>query len=210
MAVDREALEREARRLCQEGDAAGATAAAIRGYGPEILGFLSALHRREEDADEVFSLWSERVFRGIAGFGWECSLRTWAYTLARNVSSNYQRDRRARERRAPPLGDSAALSAIEQEVRTETRPYLRSEAKQKLIELRDSLPPEDRVLLVLRLDKQLEWNDVARVMLGGDEGAPAADAAALKREAQRLRKRFQLVKERLVEEGRKAGLLPGD
>ncbi len=39
---------------------------------------------------------------------------------------------------------------------------------------------------------------------------PAATSEALKRESARLRKRFQLVKEKLLELGREAGLVGGD
>jgi RNA polymerase sigma-70 factor (ECF subfamily) len=204
----REEIERDARRLCQENDAAAAAAVAIRGYGPEILGFLAALHRSEQDADDVFSLFCERLFRGLPSFGWECSLRTWAYTLARNTSRNFQRDARLRARRASPLSERSDLSRIEQEVRTETRPYLRTEAKSKLLELRNSLPEDDRALLMLRLDKRLEWKDIARIIHDADsDDGPTPDDAVLKREAQRLRKQFQLLKDRLVEAGRRAGLL---
>jgi RNA polymerase sigma-70 factor (ECF subfamily) len=200
---EREQIERETRRLCEAGDAAGAAAAAIRGYGPEILGFLVAVHRSDQDADEVFSLWAERVFRGLPGFGWDSSLRTWAYTIARNASSNFVRGRRNRARREL-AAESAELAAVEQQVRTETRPYLRTDAKDKLARIRDALPPEDRALLVLRVDKRLEWKDLARVMLDDDRPVTEADLA---RESQRLRKRFQILKEKLVEAGRRQGIL---
>jgi RNA polymerase sigma-70 factor (ECF subfamily) len=81
---------------------------------------------------------------------------------------------------------------------------LRTQARDKLAAIRDSLAPEDRMLLVLRVDKRLEWKDLARVMIGQD-GDPT-DAALLK-ESQRLRKRFQLLKEKLVEAGKAAGIL---
>jgi RNA polymerase sigma-70 factor, ECF subfamily len=202
-ATARAEIEHEVRRLCEEGAVVPATAAAIRAYGPEILGFLAALHRSDQDADEVFSIWSERVFRGLPGFGWASSLRTWAYTLARNASLNFARDRRARARHER-AADSAELVAVEQQVRTETRSYLRTTAKDKLAAIRDALAPEDRTLLVLRVDKRLEWKDIARVM-SGEDGAVAD--AALAKESQRLRKRFQLLKERLVEAGKREGIL---
>ncbi|APR79278.1 RNA polymerase, sigma-24 subunit, ECF subfamily protein [Minicystis rosea] len=204
MSVEREQVEREVRAQCEGGAMTKAAEIAVRGYGPEILGFLHAFLRREDDADDVFSLWCERILRGLPKFGWACSLRTFAYANARNAASNYARDKRARERRVRPNLQTTELSAIEQQVRTETRPYLRTEAKSKLEELRDALAPDDRMLLVLRLDKGLEWKDVARVMLGEEA---SGDATALTREAQRLRKRFQIVKEELVEAGRRAGLL---
>jgi RNA polymerase sigma-70 factor (ECF subfamily) len=201
--VEREELEREVRRLCEQGESARAAEAAIRGYGPEILGVLVATHRGEEAAEEVFSQWSERLWRGMGDFTWSCSLRTWAYTLARNASISFHRHERYRDRLHPPMPDSELLERIALQVRTQTKPYLRTEAKSKLAELRDALPEEDRTLLVLRIDKGMEWKELARVMLG--EEAEVSDAQ-LTKESQRLRKRFQLLKDRLVEQGKREGL----
>jgi len=57
----------------------------------------------------------------------------------------------------------------------------------------------------LRVDKQLDWDDVARVML--DEGEDAAPAA-VKKKAAALRKRFGRVKERLRALAVAEGVLP--
>lgn len=206
MTLAREDLERDVRRLCQEGGAAAAATAAIRGYGPEILGFLGAMLRDDDDAGEVFSLWSERLFRNILGFAWDSSLRTWAYTIARNAAANHVRGKKNRARREL-AAESAELAAVEAKVRSETPPYQRTGVKDKLASIRDALPPEDRMLLVLRVDRRLEWKELSRVMLG-DEGA--VDEAKLARESARLRKRFQLLKEKLVEAGRREGLLGGE
>ena len=83
------------------------------------------------------------------------------------------------------------------QLRTPTASYLRTSHKDRFAALRDSLPEDERMLLVLRVDKQLGWNDLARVMHEG--GPEPLDDEALKREAARLRKRFQLLKERLLE-----------
>jgi RNA polymerase sigma-70 factor (ECF subfamily) len=57
---------------------------------------------------------------------------------------------------------------------------------------------------VLRVDRGLEWIEVARVMLG--EGAPDASDTELTRETVRLRKRFQLLKAELRKRAKAAGL----
>jgi RNA polymerase sigma-70 factor, ECF subfamily len=59
---------------------------------------------------------------------------------------------------------------------------------------------------VLRIDRGLSWSDLARVLHEGEEDA-ALDDEALAREAARLRKRFQLVKDKLREMAKKEGLL---
>lgn len=61
----------------------------------------------------------------------------------------------------------------------------------------------DRLLLVLRVDKGMSWNDVACVLHGG-EGL--GDAARATREAARLRQRFATVKRELLARAKAAGL----
>jgi RNA polymerase sigma-70 factor (ECF subfamily) len=202
MPVARGDLEDQVRSLCAASDYDAAATAAIRGYGPEIFGLVSALHRNEDDAADVFAMFSEALWRGLPKFAWHCSLRTWAYVVARHAS---HRVRKLARRRAAhvSLGDSV-IARVAQEVRTTTLSYLRTTQRDRLVALRDSLSEDDKTLLVLRVDRGLAWDDLARVM-GGAEGV--ASAADLKRESARLRKRFQVVKERLVALGKKQGLI---
>lgn len=208
MASERhEELEREIRRRLEGQDVAGAATLAVRGYGAEIYGFLVTFHRDEEDAAEVFSIFSERLWRDLHAFRGDSSVRTWAYALARHSSLNYRRDQRRRDRRQRALPEGSQLSAIVEEVRSQTASYLRSERRARFTALRESLPTEDQMLLVLRVDRGLAWNDLVRVLR---EDAGPLGEAELKREAARLRKRFQLLKERLLELGRHAGVVGGD
>jgi RNA polymerase sigma-70 factor (ECF subfamily) len=202
---DRERLDQQVRSLLEQGNLAGAASATLRGYGPEIFGFLMSLHRREQDADEVFALASEHVWRGLSEFGWQCSLRTWTYSVARNASNNFFRNQKRRARRQTALPEGSELADIVAEARSKTRTYMRSETKDQFARLRESLPAEERELLVLRVDRGLEWEELA-VVLAGEESP--LDPAELARAAARLRKRFQLLKKKLVELGRREGLLP--
>lgn len=204
----REELEADIERRARAGDFAGAAEVAMRGYGREVFEFLAALHRDEEDAQEAFSLFAEGLWRSLPGFAWHCSFRTWAYAVARKASLRLRRDARRRNRRLAPLPEGSRLEAIAEEVRTETQPYLRTDRKSAFAALRESLPPEDQTLLMLRVDRKLAWTELAQV-LHEDDAAPL-EGAALTREAARLRKRFQLVKEKLYEMGRRAGLVQDD
>jgi RNA polymerase sigma-70 factor (ECF subfamily) len=199
-----EQLERDIRRHVDARDLAGATTVALRGYGPSILRLLVALHGSEAAASDVFSLFTEGVWRGIGAFDWGCSFRTWAFAVARRASLRYRRDEGRRAKRQVPLGDGSALSAIEEQIRTETLSFLKTERRNRFAEIRDALPPDDRALLILRVDQGLAWNDLARAM-HDDEAELAGEA--LKREAARLRKRFQVLKEKLLEIGRSEGLV---
>ena len=193
-AREREELERVIRATWEQRDLAAAADAAIRGYGPEIYGFLVAFHRDDEDASEVWSRVTERLWAGLDRFGWHSSFRTWIYAIARNTSIRYRQEKKRRNEEALPEGSQVDIAL---RIRTDTASWLRTSARDRFTALRDSLPEDDRMLLVLRVDKDLAWNDLARVM--HPEGEPPLDEEGLKREAARLRKRFQHVKERLLE-----------
>lgn len=182
-----------------EGRESQAVSAALGLYGAEIYGLLLGLCRSRDEGDEAFSAFTEALWRSLSGFEWQCSLRTWAYVIARRSAQDVRRKAR---RPHVALSEAGEVSAMVARIRTETAPYRKTETKNRFAELRASLPEEDQLLLVLRLDRGLVWEDLARVFIG-DDAAPDA----LKRESARLRKRFQLVKERLVELGRKEGLL---
>jgi RNA polymerase sigma-70 factor (ECF subfamily) len=200
----REKLEARVRELCANADFAGAATAVVQAYGAELFGFLAATHRDAVDAADAFSETSEGIWRGLPTFGWESSVRTWAYAIARNVSRTRRRNAARRGRHVMNGGDEL-FEGVVQKVRTETSAFLRTETKTRLQALRDSLPEEDQTLLVLRVNRSLSWNDLARI-LTETEGQAPLDDTTLVREAARLRKRFQLVKDRLRELAKREGL----
>jgi len=202
-AADRASIEVSIRALCEGGDSGGATTLAVRHYGPELFGFLLALHARRDDASDCFSELCEVLWRKLPAFTWEHTLRTWTYAIARNVSRTHKRNAGRRRHREAPA-EASRIEAVAQAVRTETLSFLQTDKRDKLLALRDELPEEDRILLILRVDRRLEWTEIARVLAGDDE---APDDAALKREAARLRKRFQIVKDRLRDLARREGLV---
>jgi RNA polymerase sigma-70 factor (ECF subfamily) len=201
-----EAAEDAMRASWAAGDFDATTTAAIRQYGPELFGFLVGMHRDYDAASEAFSVFSEKLWQSMPRFEWECSLRTWCYRLAHNAGIDVLRG--GHHKRHMGLSSAPEISKIAAQVRTTTMSALRSEKRTALEELRHELPEEDRALLILRVDRGLEWREVALVLAeaaGRDDRF--ADEAALKREAARLRKRFQLVVERLRAVARERKLL---
>jgi RNA polymerase sigma-70 factor (ECF subfamily) len=191
-------IEANIRALRDAGDLRGAATRAIEGYGPGVLGFLVTLLRDEDDADEVFAQACDDLWSGFPRFEWRCSLRTWFYQLARHAASRFRRAAHRRPGRHVPLSDAGEIAA---RVFTRTVPHLRSEVKDAVAAIRDALDPDDRALLVLRVDRAMEWNDIARVL------EPDAADDALARAVVRLRKRFQLVKQEIRSRARAARLI---
>ncbi len=196
-------LERDVHDACQRGDYPGALTLALTGYGPELLGFLVAVQPGE--AEDTFAELAEALWRSMPRFAWDSSLRTWVYAIARNIMRTNRRDARRREKRGARAGDSA-FERLAARVRTETLAFLKTEKRTRLQALRDALSEEDRMLLVLRVDRRLAWDDIARVLQAAPVDAPL-DAAALRTQSARLRKRFQVVKDRLRDLARSEGLI---
>jgi RNA polymerase sigma-70 factor (ECF subfamily) len=193
--IARERPEEEAiRSLHEAGDMRLAAARLLEAYGRELFGFLVARLRDREAASEVFSQFTEDLWRGFEAFRWECTARVWSYTLARHAASRYIDDGRRRGRLETPLSHAGPLSEIADKIRTETSTALRSEARSRLAKLREQLSQEDQLLLILRVNRKLAWREIAQILVGD---AAVTDSAALEREASRLRKRFQTAKEEL-------------
>jgi RNA polymerase sigma-70 factor (ECF subfamily) len=201
-AAERERLEHQLRAHFDEGDLAAAATLAIRGYGPEIYGFLIGMAGDEDTAAEAFSMFCVELWRDLARFRWECSLRTWAYMVARHRLYRLAgaRDRRRREVAAD---DAPEIARLVEQVRSSTARHLRTAVKDQFTALRERLDADDQMLLVLRVDKDLDWLEIARVLGGADR-----EAVALTRDAATLRKRFERVKQRLRALAREAGLMP--
>jgi RNA polymerase sigma-70 factor (ECF subfamily) len=193
MDEQREGLEGQIRGYCDAQQWGPAATVALRGYGPEVLGYLSAMCRTETDAAEVFSSFCEDMWKGLPRFRWQSSFRTWAYTLARHALYRMGRDPQRRRERNVALSDSPEVLELAEQVRTTTMIHLRTETKNKFTALREQLEPDDRTLLILRVDRKLAWNEIASIMADEDEPTPEQ----LRRGAATLRKRFERAKERL-------------
>ena len=191
-AVSREGAEADVRAAFDRRDTKAAVATALSAYGAEILGYLLAVLRDEQRAEDVYSDFAEDVVRGMPSFRFLSSVRTWMYTLARHACSRHL----ARERRRKMVALSAAPEALDMVViaRTPTPPHARTAAREGIERLRKSLKPDDQTLLILRVDRGMAWLDIARVLAGPDA---ALDEDELRARSAKLRKKFERLKERL-------------
>jgi len=193
--------EQELRRAWENTDFSAVTTIALERYGPEILGVLTALLRSAPDAAEVFSLFAEDLWRGVPQFQWRCSLRSWAYRIARNAAARWATAGARRPERNVSMEQAGVLELAER-VRSSTLVHLRTDVKSAVRRLREELPELDQTLIILRIDKAMEWHDIVAALSDED-----LDADELKREAARLRKRFQMATGRLRSLARERGIL---
>lgn len=183
-----EPLEADLRRRYDAGDLDGVLTAALAAYGSELYGFLVGLTRDPARADDVFSATCERIWKGLPSFRWDSSLRVWMYVIARREFLRSTRETN-KARAQVPLSQVAS-QAIAQ-LRSATPFYRQTEVKDRFAKLREQLDADDHMLLGLRLDRQLAWNEIARVMGNEDPATLASEAAALRKRYERLKTKLR-------------------
>jgi len=189
MAEDEPSLEQRVRSQLERGEAAQAAADVVRAYGPQILGYLRAVLRDPGTADEAFSQFSEDLWKGIERFRGESSVKTWAYAVAWNGARRLLRD--PYRRRGERLRTSAAIQIADQ-VRSLSSAYDARAANDRLARVRERLAPDEQSLLVLRVDRDLSWKEIAQVLGIGEPS---------------VRKRFERLSVKLRKLAEKEGLL---
>lgn len=163
--------------------AAGETMAA---YGRAVLGYLLAITRDQNEADDAFGDVALALWTSLPSFRRECSFRTWVYRLAWSAALRRQRDRFRRRGRPLESADYARMVAV---IRSSTAPHQRTEVKDQLTRLRRRLDREERALLALRLHRDMSWAEIA-VALSPEDG-PQLTAATARKRYERLKDKLQ-------------------
>jgi len=120
----------------------------------------SMLYRMVSDADDAADLLQKtlvKAFTGIQAFERRSSFRTWLYQIAINLAKNLYRDR-ARAGRVP-LDDVI----IRRDPKT-LESLIKKEARERLYKALTSLPEKQRLTVMLRVQEQKTFNEIAGVM----------------------------------------------
>jgi RNA polymerase sigma-70 factor (ECF subfamily) len=195
-------IEHQVRSALEAQDPRTAATRALENFGPEVLRFLSARLADRAQTEQAYLQFSEDVWVGLPAFRWETSLRTWMFVLARTAATRVHRKRR-REVELPP--GFAGYAQLHEHVKSTTARYLRMDIKDRMREIRQRLDEDDQTLLILRIDRKLDWNALAVVM---NEVASDAQAPDLERAVGRVQTRFQTAKKRLRDLAEAEGLVP--
>src|SRR5258708_8381912 len=70
----RDLSEENVRAKIRTGDIASATATALLLYGADVFGFLARVLDDLDAARDVYSSFSERLWKGLSSFQWNCTL----------------------------------------------------------------------------------------------------------------------------------------
>jgi RNA polymerase sigma-70 factor (ECF subfamily) len=201
--MDASRVEKQIRAAFDGGNLDVAATSFIQRFGGEILGFLVGRTGDAAAGADVFSEFTEDFWLGLPDFKWRTTIRSWAYTLARNAFYRHLNARRKYTKNVCSMNNSAFHLEAEK-LRTATLNHLKTEVKSRMREIRERLPQDDQTLIILRIDQKMSWNELAVILSGEGDGMSEADK---KRWAARLRKRFQSLKSRLREMASAEGLL---
>lgn len=190
MSAEVELDETAIRAACESGQFDVAMTLAFDRYADELFGFLRGLSADLPQADDAFGATCERIWRGIQQFRWECSFRAWAFQIARNEFLRSTREV-GRARRSVPISDVPSVQRIVDRVRSATPVYQRDEVKDRFLIACRQLPPEDHMLLGLRIEQRLSWIEIARVLAVGDDEPSPKEIAALRKRFERLKAKIR-------------------
>ncbi len=172
----------------------------VQTYGDEVLKFLHGFLRDAENAEEVFAQLCLKLCEDIEQFRGECSGRTWFYYKARFMALDWRRASERRREQALVTEDWSRMSQLVAQVRSRTRPYMRTEVKDRFAALRRHLDAEERTLLIFYKYQAMSSQEVAEAMSSPqDPWTP-----------QRVRKRWQRLKAKIAQLAAREGLLNQD
>ena len=128
----------------------------------------------EHDAEDVAQRAVMRALDKLDTFRGDASFRSWVHRIAVNVALNHVRDQRRVEPRQVDEADLITNTLG-------TARLVAREAKAKLLQAVEDLPPKQRESVELRLFQDMSFADVAKKMSISEDSAKANFHHALKR-----------------------------
>ena len=166
-------------------------------YGSDVLRFLHGFLRDPDAAEEVFSQLSLKMCEEISRFRGECSGKVWFFYKARYAALDWVRAPQRRLERRLETREMSRLDELVNQVRSQTRPFMMTDVKDKFEVLRSQLEPEERMLLVLYKYQEKSSLEVAEAMSSPEDVWTSS----------KVRKRWQRLKLKIAKMAKRQGLM---
>jgi len=153
-------------RLCQNGTAT-AFEELVRRHQQRVFALVGGILRRPQDVEDVAQQVFLKAYLGIRRFDQRAAFSTWLYKIAVNECWDYLRKKKVR-----PLVYEADLSeeqvsqldGIVSADRPPESPSRRAEARQTIERILDTLPEQDRQLLILKEMEGFSVQELAEML----------------------------------------------
>jgi len=129
-----------------------------RHFSTKLVGLFYRMTGDRDLANDLFQETMIKIFEGIKTFREESRLYTWIYRVARNVALAHLR------KKQPDIGKmdvSVQVAATGQQTPEET--ILSKARVQHLTRCINSLDPEDRIILALKLQTGMKYRKIAEI-----------------------------------------------
>jgi RNA polymerase sigma-70 factor (ECF subfamily) len=143
-------------------------------YYPAVFSVFSRCGFPREESRDLSQVTFVRVFAALADFRAECTFRSWLFKIADRVAANAIRDRRAVKRNAletslddlmeQRLAAAVAPAAWRAEAPSPLDEVLVAERARLLHAAIGGLPEQMRSCLLLRLGRQLKYQEIAAIL----------------------------------------------
>jgi hypothetical protein len=173
-------VEAAVQDLLRRDDAPAAANLLIVEHGADVFGLLLAVLDNPSIARRVYVTLCERAASELSQFDWKCALHVWLYALARRIL----REQRDEER---------TLAATESDMR------IKDLVAEVVANVRRVLSPDERALLILRVDRGFEWEQLAITELDVQPADVAAGAQVIRDRYENLLRRIRHLATRELE-----------
>jgi RNA polymerase sigma-70 factor (ECF subfamily) len=129
----------------------------VRKYQKPLYALLYRMVGNHEDASDLLQKAFVRAFTGLRSFERRSTFKTWLYQIAINLAKNVYRDR-ARIEQVPI--DSVVIKRNPRTLEN----LIASESKRMLRQSLALLPDKQRMTLMLRIQSDLKFEEIAAVM----------------------------------------------
>ncbi len=129
----------------------------VRKYQRPLYAMLYRMVSDQADAADILQKTFVKAFTGISGFERRSSFRTWLYQIAINLAKNLYRDRSRLHQ--VPLDDVV----IRKDPKT-LDALVRKETRERLLQAMTELPEKQRLTVMLRVQQQRTFEEIAGIM----------------------------------------------
>ena len=129
----------------------------VRKYQRPLYSMLYRMVSDQADAADILQKTFVKAFTGIGGFERRSSFRTWLYQIAINLAKNLYRDRSRLHQ--VPLDDVI----IRRDPKT-LDALIRKETRERLLQAMTELPEKQRLTVMLRVQQQRTFEEIAGIM----------------------------------------------
>lgn len=144
----------------------------FKGYYPHLFRFLISMLNNKDAANDLLQDLFLKVWRNKENLNPEKSIKSYLFYAAKNLSLNYFRDKRKKERITIPLGeenlspDNKNTGRMEKNFITQSAEelYIQNSLQNELHKALQSLPERSRIAFYLSRYEELSHAEIAEIM----------------------------------------------